>query len=90
MNGSYRLRERPDSALAGYAAPVQSDKPVLFPAEEDLPEPPSIEDDLSEFAQDRLDLSHAELTHQCEMAIRDYDPCISCATHFLELEVQRT
>ena len=26
---------------------------------------------------------------RCEQAIRNYDPCISCATHFLELEVDR-
>ena len=26
---------------------------------------------------------------RCEQAIRSYDPCISCATHFLRLEVDR-
>ena len=30
-----------------------------------------------------------ELRHLCEQAIRNYDPCISCATHFLDLEVER-
>ena len=35
-----------------------------------------------------LHLSHEELTRQCELAIRTYDPCISCATHFLDLEVE--
>ncbi len=49
---------------------------------------PSIESDLREFVQARLDLSHEALTHQCEMAIRNYDPCISCATHFLDLDVE--
>jgi coenzyme F420-reducing hydrogenase alpha subunit len=48
---------------------------------------PSIEDDLRVFVQDRLDLPHDELTRQCETAIRNYDPCISCATHFLDLRV---
>jgi coenzyme F420-reducing hydrogenase alpha subunit len=28
-------------------------------------------------------------TWQCEQAIRNYDPCISCATHFLDLTVDR-
>ena len=28
-------------------------------------------------------------TLRCEQAIRNYDPCISCATHFLRLEVDR-
>lgn len=32
--GTYRLRERGDPALFGYAAPVQSAKPVFFPADE--------------------------------------------------------
>ena len=31
-----------------------------------------------------------ELTRRCEQAIRNYDPCISCATHFLDLTVERT
>jgi sulfhydrogenase subunit alpha len=46
-----------------------------------------IEDDLRRFVEPRLDLPHAELTRQCEQAIRNYDPCISCATHFLDLRV---
>ncbi len=49
---------------------------------------PSVEEDLRMFVQDRLDLSQEELTLQCETAIRNYDPCISCATHFLDLTVQ--
>ncbi|HET9655425.1 MAG TPA: Ni/Fe hydrogenase subunit alpha [Kineosporiaceae bacterium] len=47
----------------------------------------SIEADLRAFVQPRLHLSHAELTHDCEQAIRNYDPCISCATHFLDLRL---
>ena len=31
-----------------------------------------------------------ELRHRCEQAIRNHDPCISCATHFLTLDVERT
>jgi sulfhydrogenase subunit alpha len=37
----------------------------------------------------RLDLDDEQLTWQCEQAIRNYDPCISCATHFLDLTVDR-
>ena len=48
----------------------------------------SIEQDLRMFAQDRLDLDPAELTRQCEQAVRNYDPCISCATHFLRVTVE--
>jgi coenzyme F420-reducing hydrogenase alpha subunit len=49
---------------------------------------PAIEADLRAFVQDHLDLPHDELTRQCEIAIRTYDPCISCATHFLDLSVE--
>jgi coenzyme F420-reducing hydrogenase alpha subunit len=48
----------------------------------------SIELDLRAFVQPRLDLDLEELTRQCEQAVRNYDPCISCATHFLELTVE--
>jgi len=49
----------------------------------------AIEDDLLRFVQDRLDLDDTRLTSACEQAIRNYDPCISCATHFLDLRVER-
>jgi len=47
----------------------------------------SIEEDLRRFVQDRLDLPRDELTLRCEQAVRNYDPCISCATHFLDLSI---
>ncbi|MGB8651445.1 MAG: Ni/Fe hydrogenase subunit alpha [Mycobacteriales bacterium] len=47
----------------------------------------SIEADLRAFVTTRLELPHDELTRQCEQVIRNYDPCISCATHFLDLQV---
>ena len=50
----------------------------------------AIEADLRAFAEARLDIDDAELTRQCEQAIRNYDPCISCATHFLDLTVERS
>ena len=49
----------------------------------------AIEDDLRRFVEPRLDLDDHRLTHECEQAIRNYDPCISCATHFLDLTVER-
>ena len=48
-----------------------------------------IEQDLRHFVAPRLDLADEELRWQCEQAIRNYDPCISCATHFLRLEINR-
>ena len=49
----------------------------------------TIEDDLVRFVTPRLDLPQDQLTWQCEQAIRNYDPCISCATHFLTLRIDR-
>ena len=49
----------------------------------------TIEEDLWEFVPPRLDLPKEKLTWQCEQAIRNYDPCISCATHFLKLHIER-
>lgn len=49
----------------------------------------TIEEDLRQFVPPRVDLSQEQLTWQCEQAIRNYDPCISCATHFLKLDIQR-
>ena len=49
----------------------------------------TIETDLYHFAEKYLELPKEKLTWQCEQAIRNYDPCISCATHFLNLEIDR-
>ena len=46
-----------------------------------------MEADLRDLAPAILRRSQAEATRLCETAIRNYDPCISCATHFLTLEV---
>ncbi len=53
---------------------------------------PTIEHDLWHLVEDTLVdgqfvLDHETLTHRCEQAIRNHDPCISCATHFLDLVV---
>jgi len=49
----------------------------------------SVEDDLRQVAQANLSLSDEELTWLCEQTVRNYDPCISCATHFLDVSVER-
>jgi sulfhydrogenase subunit alpha len=46
----------------------------------------SIEDDLRAFLPEWLELDDERLRWRCEQTIRNYDPCISCATHFLRLE----
>jgi sulfhydrogenase subunit alpha len=47
------------------------------------------EEDLAALVPKHLDRSDAELQWVCEQAVRNYDPCISCATHFLRLHVER-
>jgi coenzyme F420-reducing hydrogenase alpha subunit len=49
----------------------------------------AIEADLATFAPRVLDLPMDAATHALEQLIRSYDPCISCATHFLDLTVKR-
>jgi coenzyme F420-reducing hydrogenase alpha subunit len=51
---------------------------------------PSIEHDLFHFVAAHLDLADDELGRRAEQVVRNYDPCISCATHFLDLTVVRT
>jgi coenzyme F420-reducing hydrogenase alpha subunit len=48
-----------------------------------------IEADLRALAPSVLALAEDEARRTCEAAIRDYDPCISCATHFLTFTVER-
>ena len=48
-----------------------------------------IEADLCALVPEIIQRSQAEATSACEMAIRNYDPCISCSTHFLKLEIRR-
>jgi coenzyme F420-reducing hydrogenase alpha subunit len=47
-----------------------------------------IEEDLARFVPARLGLPAERLTWQCEQAVRNYDPCISCATHFLTVRME--
>jgi sulfhydrogenase subunit alpha len=49
----------------------------------------TIEDDLRAVVERSLDEPNDRLTLLCEQTIRNYDPCISCATHFLTLTVDR-
>jgi coenzyme F420-reducing hydrogenase alpha subunit len=49
----------------------------------------AIEEDLYHFAQRYVNLPDEELVWKCEQTIRNYDPCISCATHFLKAKIER-
>ncbi len=49
----------------------------------------TIEHDLWHYVERHLDLADDELRRRAEVTIRNHDPCISCATHFLDLTVDR-
>ena len=51
---------------------------------------PSIEADLTAVATSILDQPDDVIRHRCEQTIRNYDPCISCSTHFLKLSIHRS
>ena len=46
-----------------------------------------MEEDLIRFAPSVLDLPEDQAAWRCEQVVRNYDPCISCATHSLKLKV---
>jgi len=48
-----------------------------------------IEEDLVDFVNRNIGLPKDKLIWQCEQAIRNYDPCISCSCHFLKLNLDR-
>jgi coenzyme F420-reducing hydrogenase alpha subunit len=49
----------------------------------------SMEEDLVALGPTLVRLSHEEATSHVERTLRNYDPCISCATHFLTLRFER-
>jgi len=49
---------------------------------------PRIEADLFALVPQLISLPEAEATLTAEHLVRSYDPCISCATHFLKLKVE--
>jgi coenzyme F420-reducing hydrogenase alpha subunit len=49
----------------------------------------TIEGDLRELVPTIIAMPKNKLQWQCEQAIRNYDPCISCATHFLKLHIEQ-
>ena len=50
---------------------------------------PQIERDLLGVVEANMTMADEDLKWRCEQTIRNYDPCISCATHFLDLRVER-
>jgi coenzyme F420-reducing hydrogenase alpha subunit len=48
-----------------------------------------IENDLRAYVPRIMGFDDAVATQKCEHMIRNYDPCISCSTHFLDLRIER-
>lgn len=48
-----------------------------------------MEEDLRALVPLLIGETQERLTWRCEQAVRNYDPCISCATHFLRVHIER-
>lgn len=46
----------------------------------------NLEADMREFVPGIIDRTEDAITHQLEMLVRAYDPCISCSTHVVKLD----
>jgi len=49
---------------------------------------PRIEADIEKLVPKLLKMNHEQATLTAEHLVRSYDPCISCATHFLKLKIE--
>ena len=49
----------------------------------------TIEEDLFRMAPSLAELPLADATWRAEQAVRNYNPCISCSTHFIDLRIER-
>lgn len=49
-----------------------------------------IEIDLERYLPPLIEQDDDSISQECEKLIRSYDPCISCATHFLNLTIERS
>jgi sulfhydrogenase subunit alpha len=67
-------------------AGIIRDAKIVPPTSQNLA---SIEDDLTRLAPRMIAMAHPEATHLAEQTVRNYDPCISCATHFLKLTMEK-
>lgn len=50
----------------------------------------NIENDLKLLISQKMDLDEAALQTECEKLIRAYDPCMSCASHFLKFKLKKS
>lgn len=84
------LVEAPRGAL--YHKLEVNDKGIVIKGEVIVPTGQNqiaIELDLKKFIEEHMDMEEDRMKLECEKIIRAYDPCMSCAAHFLELKVSR-
>ena len=67
-------------------AGIIRDAKIVPPTSQNLA---SIEDDLKRIAPRMIAMTHPDATRLAEQTVRNYDPCISCAAHFLKLDIER-
>lgn len=72
----YRLDERGEILNAKIVPPTAQNQKA-------------IEKDLHDVVAKFISKPEKELTWLCEQTVRNYDPCISCATHFIRLHIER-
>jgi sulfhydrogenase subunit alpha len=50
----------------------------------------NIEKDMAKIVQDNIDVGRTpeRISMEVERLVRAYDPCMSCATHFLKLKIK--
>jgi coenzyme F420-reducing hydrogenase alpha subunit len=70
----YKINER---GLVEYAN-------IITPTTQNLK---NIEEDVKKLLPEIIDLPRGKMTLELEKLIRSYDPCISCATHFLQVNI---
>lgn len=83
------LVEAPRGAL--YHSVVVNDKGIITEGEVIVPTGQNqiaIEQDLGYFVENNLHLSKETLSLELEKIVRAYDPCMSCASHFLTLNIE--
>ena len=59
------------------------DAKIVPPTAQNLP---TMEADLRKFVTANIEMDREQLTWKVEQVVRNYDPCISCATHFVKME----
>jgi len=71
----YKLQVRKDGNIGGGTIIVPTAQNQI-----------NIENDVKKLVQDNLDLPEKDLLFEIEKLVRAYDPCMSCAAHFLKIK----